>query len=92
MYDALQQYLPSIVSAVVAVFVVCLVAALLLRNITDTDAKKWVRMGRNLILIFIAAGFGIMMFKAASVEAVPRSTIDRSAGDEAQQALEQRAN
>ncbi|MBU2220330.1 hypothetical protein KKD81_00150 [Patescibacteria group bacterium] len=90
MYDLLQQYLPGLVSAFVAALVIWLVSGYALKHTTDVDARKLIKGVRFILWAVIVASVVIVFIKAASVEAIPRSTIDRSAGDEAQQSLEER--
>jgi len=90
MYDLLQQYLPGLVSAFVAALVIWFVSGYALKYTTDENARKLIKGIRFILWALIVASIVIVFIKAASVEVIPRSAIDRSAGDEAQQSLEER--
>jgi hypothetical protein len=88
--DFLMLFGARFVSLLVAVVVVLVIAGLALRWTSDAEAKFWIRRVRLVILLVLVGGFAISLFTGASVNLVPRSVIDRSAGDESKAALERR--
>jgi len=79
----------GLIGVVIATIAVLAVSVFALKNAKDPEALKTIRWVRNILLVVILAGYGVSLLVSANVS-LNHTTIDRSAGDQEQHALDQR--
>ena len=88
LFDFFLMNAQPLLSLIIALAVVGVIAWQLLKHVDDPEARKYIRVIRNIVLLIAVVAFTISMIKRAAVQ-LPRTTIDRSVGDEQYEKLKQ---